>query len=287
MTGFGAGEVALAGCTLRVELRAVNHRHLDVRARVPGELSELGNVLEELVRARCVRGRVEAQATFRGKTSGSGELDLERARRAYQTLLRLRDELAPGEPVAIAAVLSVPGLFASSPALGDDAEAALRRASQLALRDLTAMRAREGQALAHDIVSRLSLVRDHGQAIAQMRPAVVEAAQRRLLKRLDKLLEGNPVALDPNRVAQEVAWFAEKSDVAEELTRLFSHIDEFERSLAGSGEPVGRKLEFLVQEIGRELNTLGAKANDAEISRRVVDMKTELERIREQVQNIL
>lgn len=287
MTGFGAAEIALAGCALRIELRSVNHRHLDVRVRVPSELAELSSVLEELVRAHCVRGRIEAQATFRGKPPSGGELDLERARRAYQLLLRLRDELTPGEPVPITALLSVPGLFAASPVLADDVEPALRAAAKQAIGELSAMRTREGEALATDIVSRLAVLRTNGQEIAQMRPAVVEAAQRRLLKRLDKLLEGGALSLDPSRVAQEVAWFAEKSDVAEELTRLFSHIDEFDRSLQGGSEAVGRKLEFLVQELGRELNTLGAKANDAEISRRVVEMKTELERIREQVQNIL
>jgi len=287
MTGFGAGEVAVSGATLRIELRSVNHRHIDVRVRVPSELAELGSVLEELVRARCVRGRVEVQATFRGRPPSGGELDMERARRAYQLLVRLRDELAPNEPVPITALLSVPGLFTSTPTLGADVETALRHAAKQAITELTAMRTREGEALTVDIVSRLALLRSNGHEIAGMRPAVVEGAQRRLLKRLDKLLEGGALSLDPNRVAQEVAWFAEKSDVAEELTRLCSHIDEFERSLAGGTEAVGRKLEFLVQELGRELNTLGAKANDAEISRRVVDMKAELERIREQVQNIL
>jgi uncharacterized protein (TIGR00255 family) len=149
------------------------------------------------------------------------------------------------------------------------------------------MRTREGAALMVDLTGRLAFLSSEGLAIATLRPQVVEAAQKRLVRRIEKLLEGTAIELDGARVAQEVAWFADKSDVSEELTRLASHLDEFERSLAAEAESIGRKLDFLVQELGRELNTLGSKANDAEISRRVVEMKAELERIREQVQNIL
>lgn len=287
MTGFGAGEVTLGSHTLRVELRSVNHRHLDVRVRLPAELSEVGPLVEEVVRARCTRGRIEAQGVWQGATPNGPELDMERARRAYQKLLQLRDELAPTEPVPLSTLFAVPGVFVSKPWQRSELESALRAASERALEDLLQMRAREGEALAADLSDRLHVLRTAARAIAQLRPQVLEAAQRRLQKRLEKLLEGSAIALDPARVTQEVAWFAERSDVAEELTRLDSHIEEFSRSLAQPAEAVGRKLDFMVQEMGRELNTLGAKANDAEISRRVVEMKTELERIREQVQNIL
>jgi len=291
MTGFGAGEVAFprggAAHTLRVELRAVNHRHLDVRVRVPSELGDVGAVVEEVVRARCGRGRVEAQVLWRGAGTGGGELDYERARRAYQLLLNLRDELAPGEPVPLSAVFSVPGVFAARQWQRDELEAALRSATDQAATELSAMRKREGEALANDLSARLGFLRSEGLGIEGLRPQVVEAAQKRLHKRIEKLLEGSAVEVDGARLAQEVAWFADKSDVSEELTRLASHLDEFERSLGAQAESVGRKLDFLVQELGRELNTLGSKANDVEISRRVVDMKAELERIREQVQNIL
>ncbi|MDB4976842.1 MAG: hypothetical protein JWN48_5183 [Myxococcaceae bacterium] len=286
MTGFGAFESTFQGQALRVELRSVNHRHLDVRVRVPSELGDLGSVVEDVLRARAGRGRIEAQVSWRGQAVGA-ELDVDKARRAYQLLLTLRDELAPAEAVPLAAVFSVPGVFSTRSWQRDDLEPLLRRTAERALDELLAMRAREGKALAEDIVARLALLRQGAEQVAELRPQVVEGAQKRLLKRMEKLLEGSAVVLDPARVAQEVAWFADKSDVSEELTRLSSHLDEFQRSLAREGESVGRKLDFLVQEIGRELNTLGSKANDAEISRRVVDMKAELERIREQVQNIL
>lgn len=286
MTGFGAGEIAVHAQPLRVELRAVNHRHLDLRVRTPSELGDLSAVVEEALRLRCGRGRIEAQVLWRAPGSGGAELDFDRARRVYKQLEQLRDELTPGQPVPFTALFSVPGVFASKPWQRDDVEAALREATERAIDALTDMRAREGQALAADISSRIANLRTGVAAIAAYRPGMLEAAQKRLVKRMDKLLEGSAVALDPARLVQEVAWFAEKSDVAEELTRLSSHLDEFERSL-GLGESVGRKLDFVVQEIGRELNTIGSKANDADISRQVVELKAELERIREQVQNVL
>ena len=289
MTGFGASEASFLGQVLRVELRAVNHRHLDVRVRVPSELGDLGSLVEDVLRARCGRGRIEAQVSFRG-TPHAAELDVERARRAYQLLLTLRDELAPAEAVPLAAIFSVPGVFSTRAWQRDELEPVLREATERAVDELAAMRAREGKALSEDMTIRLGHLRSAGQAIEQLRPQVIDGAQKRLLKRIEKLLEGTGIAPDAGRVVQEIAWFADKSDVSEELTRLASHLDEFGRSLGSLtriGEGVGRKLDFLVQEIGRELNTLGSKANDAEISRCVVDMKAELERIREQVQNIL
>jgi uncharacterized protein (TIGR00255 family) len=286
MTGFGAGDTTVHAQPLRVELRAVNHRHLDLRVRTPSELGDLSAVVEEALRLRCGRGRIEAQVLWRAPGSSGAEIDFDRARRVYKQLEQLRDELTPGQPVPFTALFSVPGVFASKPWQRDDVEAALREATERAIEALTDMRAREGQALAADISTRIANLRMGASAIAAYRPGMLEAAQKRLVKRMDKLLEGSAVALDPARLAQEVAWFAEKSDVAEELTRLSSHLDEFERSL-GQGESVGRKLDFVVQEIGRELNTIGSKANDAEISRQVVELKAELERIREQVQNVL
>ena len=287
MTGFGAGEATAHAQPLRVELRAVNHRHLDLRVRAPSELSDLAGLVEEALRARCGRGRIEAQVSWRSPGAVGSELDFDRARRAFQQLAQLRDELAPGQEVPFTAVFEVPGVFVSKPWQRDDVEAALVVATEHAIDALTAMRGREGEALASDIRNRIALLRQTASTIEQHRPGMLEAAQKRLLKRVEKLLEGSAVGLDPARLVQEAAWFAEKSDVAEELTRLSSHMDEFERTLASHGESVGRKLDFVVQEIGRELNTIGSKANDAEVSRHVVELKAELERIREQVQNIL
>jgi uncharacterized protein (TIGR00255 family) len=286
MTGHGAGEAPFAGGSVRVELRAVNNRHLDLRVRTPGELSDLSGVVEDLLRASCGRGRVEAQVTLDAQGEPA-RIDLGRAREVYRALCALRDELAPGTPLPIDAVLRAPGLFGSGPALSsDELRAPLVTATERAVQDLAAMRLREGAALARDFSERVSLLRGHAAWVGERGPEVVERHRLRLHQRLDKLLAGSEVTLDPARVAQEVALFADRSDIAEELTRLGSHLDQFVHLLAES-EQVGRKLDFLVQEIGREINTIGSKANDAAIAQRVVEMKAELERVREQVQNVL
>jgi uncharacterized protein (TIGR00255 family) len=288
MTGFGAGEERLGAGVVRVELRAVNHRHLDIRVRLPPELADHAHSVEELIRARAGRGRIEASVRWDGGQATQRSLDVTRVRALYTQLLELRDELAPGEPVPLTALLSVPGIMSSEvAAAGETTEQAIKRATQHALAVLMEMRRREGAALARDLHARLGELRSHTSAVAAQRPAVIEAARERLIKRVEKLLEGTEVQVDPARLTQEIAWFAERSDIAEELTRLDSHLKEFEHTLGAGAESIGKKLDFLVQELGREVNTVGSKANDAGIAHRVVEMKAELERIREQVQNLL
>jgi uncharacterized protein (TIGR00255 family) len=286
MTGHGAGEAPLGAGTVKMELRSVNHRHLDVRVRLSDELNEGAALVEDLLRNACVRGRVEA--TVRSEAPDQhGALDMARARSVYRSLLALRDELAPAMQVPVEAVLRAPHMFGSSGGLSsDELRDALKLATERAIADLHAMRAREGEALAKDMRERLDILRDHAIWISGRRPQVVENHRERLMQRLDKLLLGSDVQPDPARLAQEVALFADRSDVAEELTRLSSHIEQF-CLLLKQDEAVGRKLDFLVQELGREVNTIGSKANDAPIAHRVVDMKAELERVREQVQNVL
>ncbi len=288
MTGIGMGEAPLSDGVLRVELRAVNHRHLDVRVRTGHELAEVASVIEDEVRARCGRGRIEAHARWEAHTAAAQSLDSARARAVYKTLCELRDELAPGQEVPIAALASVAGLFTGGVRFeAESLVAAVRAATDRAADDLSRMRATEGAALLEDLASRVVALRAHSSFIAQQRPSIVEAARVRLTKRIEKLLEGADLTLDSARVAQEVAWFADKSDVTEELTRLDSHTRQFEALLRRGGDHVGKKLDFLIQEMGREINTTGSKVNDAELAHRVVEMKSELERLREQVQNVL
>ncbi len=286
MTGFGAGEAALGEGTLRVELRAVNHRHLDLRVRCAEGL-DVAHVIEEQLRARLGRGHVEAQVRWDNPGTRAGPLDMARAREVYASLCALRDELNPGQPVPVEAILSVPGMLRAASAVDrSQAEAAALSATAVAIATLSAMRAREGEALKRDLRSRAARVREHVAHVEAERPRVLGAYRERLEARIAKLLEGSELSVDPARLVQELAWFADKSDVAEEITRLAVHLAELENSLERGGA-VGRKLDFLVQELGREMNTLGSKANDTSIAQRVVEMKAELERIREQVQNIL
>jgi uncharacterized protein (TIGR00255 family) len=286
MTGYGAGEAVLGEGTVRVELRAVNHRHLDLRVR-GAEALDVAHVVEEQLRARLLRGHVGAQLRWDNPGTRSAPLDLARAREVYAALCALRDELNPGQLVPIEAILNVPGLLRTVSVVDrEQAEAAALSATALAITALNAMRVREGEALERDVLARAALLREHARQVESERPRMLAAYRERLSGRIAKLLEAGELSVDPARLAQELAWFADKSDVAEELTRLDVHLGELEASL-GRGGAIGRKLDFLVQELGREINTVGSKANDTWIAQRVVEMKAELERIREQVQNIL
>ena len=287
MTGFGAGEAPLGDGSLRIELRAVNHRHLDLRVRCAEPL-DVGHIIEEQLRATLVRGHIEAHARWDTPAARNTPLDLARAREVYAALCTLRDELNPGQAVPVEVVLGVPGILRMVASVDRQAAGvAALAASGAAIEALLAMRSREGAALKRDLLGRVTLLRDHTRWVESERTRVLQAYRQRLEARVAKLLEGSSeLTVDPARLAQEVAWMADRSDVAEETTRLQVHLGELEESLE-LGSPVGRKLDFLVQELGREINTIGSKANDTLIAQRVVEMKAELERIREQVQNIL
>jgi uncharacterized protein (TIGR00255 family) len=287
MTGFGSGQAELAGGLLQIELRAVNHRHLDVKVRCPDAL-DATSVVEEVLRAHLVRGHIDAALRWDGASTRAGILDPVRAREVYAALSSLSQELTPGSVVPFEAVLAVPGVLSrgnAAPARAE-VEAAARKATLAAVQAMNVMRTREGAALAEDLLQRAELLRQRTAWIEAERPRLLTGFRDRLVARVGKLLEGTDIAIDAGRLAQEVAWLADRSDVVEELKRLAVHLTEVMATLKGGGT-VGRKLDFLVQELGREINTIGSKANDADIARCVVEMKTELERIREQVQNIL
>ena len=285
MTGFGVGEVEAPAGRLVVEVRAVNHRFLDVRVRAPRELADLVSFAEQLGRERLTRGRVEVAIRVEGAASAGVAIDSERARAAYRALCALRDELAPGTEVPLSVLAAVPDLFsAASEREQESMRAACRTAFNRAVEALEAMREQEGRALAIDLRARLASVRRSIDHIALRAPQVVEIYQKRLKSRLARLL-GADVPLDQGRLEQEVALLADRSDVTEELTRLSSHCGQFDALLDGK-DACGRRLDFLLQEMVREVNTIGSKAQDAEVAHTVVDVKSELERMREQVQNV-
>ncbi len=286
MTGFGVGEAATPAGRLVVEVRAVNHRFLDVRVRAPRELGDLVAYAEQLGRERLARGRVEV--AIRLETTGAGQtvaLDTERARSAYRALSALRDELSPESEVPLSLLAAVPDLFA--PATERERETmrtACREAFERAVAALEAMRVEEGRALSGDLRARLGGVRRAADAIGARGPQLVDLYHKRLRQRVIRLV-GTDVPIDPGRLEQEIALLADRSDVSEEITRLASHCAQFE-ALFDSSEACGRRLDFLLQEMVREVNTIGSKAQDAEVAHLVVDAKSELERMREQVQNV-
>lgn len=283
MTGFGAGGAALADARLTVEIRSVNHRYLDVHVHVPAELPELAPHVESLARDRLGRGRFEVGVRVEAGGLAAMTLDRARARSVYAELVALRDELAPAADVPLSLLANVPELFV--PAIGHDGDALRASATEafgLARDALDAMRVREGATLRTDLVGRLVTVRRIMTTVVARTPAVVESYRRRLAERAKQLREG--LDLDTGRLEQEVALFADRCDVAEELTRLEAHAGHFEELLAE--EVVGRRLDFLLQEMAREVNTVGAKSQDVAIAHAVVELKAEIERMREQVQNV-
>jgi uncharacterized protein (TIGR00255 family) len=286
MTGFGVGEAPLGDGRVVVELRALNHRFLEVRVRLPNELLDQVFFVEQLARERLNRGRFDVGVRLEGAALPPPKFSVERARAVYASWRSLRDELAPGTDLPLSVLTAMPELVTvptdTDPNL---VQRALQSAFAGAHARLDEMRRTEGTALRRELEARLSSARRLRTLVAERCGELVEAYRGRLRERVERLLSAATVQVDPGRLEAELLLLAERSDVTEELVRLDSHFSQFSELLAG-GEPVGRRLEFLLQEIGREANTIGAKSQDAPIAHLVVEMKTELERIREQVQNV-
>jgi len=286
MTGFGVGDAPLGDGRVIVELRALNHRFLDVRVRLPEELSDQSFFVEQLARESLARGRFDVGVRLEGAALPPPRFSIERARALYRGLSLLRDELAPGTELPVTALTGMPDLV-TTPTTADSegARAALKAAFDAALLKLDDMRRQEGEALNRELCARLDSARKLRVTISQRGAEMLDAYRTRLRERLDRLLSETGLQMDAGRLEAEIVILADRSDVTEELVRLDSHFDQFTR-LLGSDGPVGRRLDFLLQEIGRESNTIGAKSQDAPIAHLVVEMKAELERIREQVQNV-
>jgi uncharacterized protein (TIGR00255 family) len=286
MTGFGLGEAQLQTGKLSVEIRGVNHRFLDVRVRLPRELTDLTTFVEQLAREKLTRGRYEVALRMEGAVLGAPVIDRERARAAYRALCELRDELAPGSEVPLSVLGAIPDLFVSSVEREiERLHAATRTAFEAAIVTLDGMRRKEGAALRDDLVRRLERVKTLAREVERRAPEVIEAHRKRLRDRAERLRASTELDVDAARLEQEIAMFAERSDVCEELTRLDSHCAQF-ASLLQAEEPIGRRLDFLLQEMAREANTVGAKSPDAPIAHAIVEVKAEIERMREQVQNV-
>jgi len=287
MTGFGTGRSRAGDEEISVEVRAVNHKHLEVKVRLPRELAALESAVVKAVRARCARGAVDV-AVRRSASTVTGAVPIVDAAmaRAWREALRTvaRSAELADTPTA-SQIASQPGVVRMEEPVADLglAEGAVERALAEALDGLVAARVREGKALQEDLAARLQRVATLASEVAALAPRTVEAYRERLQERVGELLKGAPV--DEARLVQEVALYAERTDVAEEATRLQAHLAAF-RSFLDSSEPAGRKMDFLVQEMHREVNTTGSKSQSTEISTRIVELKAELERIREQVQNV-
>jgi len=288
MTGYGSGRAALGEGHVVLDLRAVNHRFLDVRARLPSRIQGRTPTVERVIRARLERGRVDVTARFEGQTLPQPTLDLDRARAVYGELSALRDALNPKEPVPLALLSSVPDLFVVNRSIDEAAlERSLEQAAEAACDAVMAMRDKEGDALAAELCSRLSELGASAGALKIAVPAMVEGRRTRLRDRLDALLAGADAALEPSRLEQEIAVLADRSDVTEELVRLDSHRDQMLELIENSSAPVGKRIDFLLQEMAREANTIGSKVQDATMTTHVIALKACIEQMREQAQNVL
>jgi uncharacterized protein (TIGR00255 family) len=288
MTGFGSAEhsIGAAGAKIGVELRAVNHRFLDIRVRVPRDLADLAIYVEQLARTQLTRGRLDISVRIDGTPLPLATFDRERAKIAYRELCSLRDEVAPNSDVPFSMLNAFPELFVPA---ADGQMAALRDATEhaftRAVAALDTMRAREGEALATDLRERLDRVRGLARSVALRAPELVDTYRKKLRDRISRLKTAVDATVDERRLESEIVLFADRVDVTEELTRLESHCVQFV-ALLDSKEPSGRRLDFLLQEMAREANTTGAKSPDAHVAHTIVEMKAELERMREQAQNV-
>ncbi|MET0389914.1 MAG: DUF1732 domain-containing protein [Polyangiales bacterium] len=289
MTGYGRGSAPLGSSQLLVEIRSVNHRFLELRLHLGNELGSLGAAIEDVVRQRVGRGRVDISARIEGPLLGGVQLDEARARAAFQALRQLRDELAPSEPVPLSLLASVPGLFreAGGPA-DDDRERACQLAAAAACDQLQAMRRAEGARLATDLRTRCQQITRELQGLEPTLPTLVRGQQEKLRARITQLLGTSGLSLEPGRLEHEVAVLADRADIAEELTRLHAHTSALLPLLgADSADPVGHRIDFLLQEMTREANTAAAKLPEAASTQVMLAIKAELLRMREQVQNVL
>ena len=284
MTGFGAAEGVVGGSRVSVELRTVNHRFFSPSIKLPGELSRWEPDVREALRRRISRGHITVSARTE-RTGIAGAIDETRVA-GYVAMLRdLRDRHGLEGPIDVATVLRMPDVLSVS---GDEASgtaAELTAIVDAAIESLTKSRSEEGKRLAGYLLERLAIVEAALSRIAVRAPERVLAQRDRLRESVRTLTEGT--AVDEVRIAQEIAILADKLDVQEELQRFASHIAAFRTAVeASGGEPVGKRLGFLLQEMLREANTTGSKANDSAMLHDVVTIKEELERIREQVENL-
>ena len=287
MTGFGKASCDLSGDTVSLELSSVNHRYLDSNIRIPYEWSSLDPVLRDALKGRVSRGKINVSIARKRIAGGAAKIHLNRdvAEQYVRAFKEIGELLGSDEPLSGHTLAQFENVFAyeEDEADLDEAKKVLLKLLGEALDHLDSMRETEGEALGRDLRLRVDLIRASLTSIEKRLPALNESYAEKLRARIAEI--GQDAIMTEERIAIEVALLADKGDVTEEIVRLKSHLDHAEE-LLGSSEPVGRKLNFLSQEVQREINTLGSKVRDTDVIREVLQMKSELERIREQLQNI-
>ena len=287
MTGFGRAQAEADGYFISVEIKSVNHRYFEFSSRIPRQYAFLDEKLKSYINSRVSRGKVECYVTIEALDTDTSEVAVNHTlARAYVKALReLSEEYSLKEDFGAGTISRFPEVLVVQKGEEDEEKLweSVKAVCSQALDKFIAMRETEGEKMYNDIYSRGQYILEQVSYIEQRSPQTVKEYNEKLVERVHELI--GDASLDEARIIQEVAIYADKVAVAEETVRLRSHIDQL-NDFIKSDEPIGRKIDFLVQEINRETNTIGSKANDVDIARRVVDIKSEVEKIREQIQNI-
>jgi uncharacterized protein (TIGR00255 family) len=276
MTGYGRG---IAG-TIKAEARSFNHKYLDIQIKLPPFLYHYDNDIRKLVKAKFDRGHIEISISRNDTETAHIAINKTLAREYYNALVSLKDELSLRGDIDINVLSSYRDIFRPQE---EEKIEEMNEAVGLALQELEKMRIEEGRNLIDDIAGRIGLLTEYMNDIEGRRSRIIDDAKQRLLERLQEFL-GN-ITMDESRLVQEAAILIERSDITEEIVRFRSHTGHI-RDVLKTGDTIGRKLDFLVQELKREVNTIGSKTNDVEIANRVIELKHEIEKIREQIQNL-
>lgn len=289
MTGYGKAEGSVSGRKFTVEMKSVNHRFLEIALRMPQALFPLEAEIKRRMGERFSRGKIDVSIRADGNGDAESEtrlaLNMPLVRNYYALLHQLKEEFNISGEVSLATLIGLRDVFIPAETQEEPVElwGGFSPILDEAIGNILGMREKEGESLTTDLKNRLQVITGLLEGIAARTPSVVADYQKRLTDRIKELTEG--IALDESRLLQEVAIMAEKSDITEEIVRFRSHIDQF-CDLLAAGDAAGRKIDFLLQEMGREVNTIGSKSGDVEIARSVVEIKSELAKLREQAQNI-
>ncbi len=286
MTGFGRASGHLDSCLFTVEMKSVNHRFLDIHLKMPKQFMNMEDKIRKLISESISRGRIEIYINVEGEflTSKTIQVDWNLLDQYVSSLQQIKKRFSIDDPLSLKHIISLEDAIhiKEESVSSNMMEKGILELVSIAVNELSLMRKIEGEHLANDLNQKLSMLSQINQQLEGLAPKVVENYKERISKRMTDFISGK---LDENRILTEVALFADKADINEEITRIHSHIQQFIDSLT-SNEPIGRKLDFLVQELNREANTIGSKANDSQIAKNVVELKSIIEKLKEQVQNI-
>lgn len=287
MTGFGRGNAVLNGRDITVEIKAVNHRYYELSCRLPRSMNYCEERLKTLLNGKIARGKIElsVQVQSVGEVSEKIAVNKDVVRQYVEALREIKDDLSLMDDLTLSNVMRIPDAFTVVKAEVDEEQLwnDLKTVTETALANFLKMRENEGERMKTDLLSRLATIEKWVDVVDERSPKIVEDYRKRLYDRMCEVLQGKEI--DEGRILLEAGIFADKTAVSEETVRLRSHIAQF-REMLELAEPIGRKLDFLVQEMNRETNTIGSKVQDIEVTRIVVDQKSEIEKIREQIQNI-